>query len=138
MDVIRINYSHNHGFEGHDRLAREFPTIHPVTISVILFVIWYAMEHFGKEITITCLIRSVSENKADGGIEHSSHLTARAGDLSVKTLLLKEVEEIVAVVKKYWGDMICIVYHNAGSGLHLHINVTRAYAVGYTEVIINA
>ena len=138
MSIVKVEFSLTHGQEHYDRLDKEWGDIHPVTRSVVLECARYVYDRFKKNVIVTCLIRSVSENKADGGVPQSSHLTARAGDFVVPGILLKEAQELIGYVQKYWGPMICIVYHDAGSGFHFHINTNWPYAVDFTEVRYNA
>jgi hypothetical protein len=75
---------------------------------------------------VTCLWRSVRENKRLGGVPNSRHLTHCAGDLSLwiytpevlmKVLAWLNVEMEARGGRKGWGLKV----HDAGTGNHIHV-----------------
>lgn len=66
------------------RLAKEFWQIHPMLRGMIFFCGWYTYKKCGSLMVVTCLIRSVKENKKAGGRPNSAHLYARGADLRNK------------------------------------------------------
>ena len=82
---------------------------------------------FGKRLIITCLNRTKEENKVVGGVEWSAHLFGRAIDGRTHIFTREEITKITNHLTDVWGDFIYAKYHNAGTGNHLHINITYKY-----------
>lgn len=85
----------------------------------------------GKSMTVTSGWRSEENNRAAGGVEDSYHLHGRAVDLNVDSFSADERRDI----ESYFEDMgFETLYHDAGSGLHLHIEAPYGSAQQLPEV----
>jgi len=63
--------------------------------------------------------RSAAHNRAAGGVPTSYHIKALAGDFVPRAGNAKQYEaQVKAICAKYGYE---VLYHNAGSGLHFHI-----------------
>lgn len=114
-----------------DRIAEEFWQIHPLLRGMIFYCGWYVYEECRQRIVVTCLIRSVQENKDVGGMAKSSHLYARGGDLRIHNIPRDVRWSMMCEVKEMYGMKIHILEH----GNHIHSNVNRAYADNFTKII---
>jgi len=90
---------------------------------------------YGINAEITSGRRSEENNRAVGGAEHSHHLTGDAIDLYVGDISDDVANQILEKAKAAgWGE---VLYHDAGTGKHLHLadfqgEVKGASAVGKT------
>lgn len=75
---------------------------------------------FPNRFRFTSGIRSQSQNQAVGGVANSFHLTGQAADFVAVNgqYPLDERNAIKRIVARYGYEL---VYHNAGSGYHYHI-----------------
>lgn len=137
MDAtIKVYYKTENGPEYAARLEEEFNhKIDPLLRGFLFCLSSYTRAMSGICITLTSLVRSPIENEADHGIPLSAHLFGRAGDIRTWAFTTEQIETMVKWVQDNFGDMVYIVYHNAGSGKHLHVNINRAYARKFTEVV---
>ena len=82
----------------------------------------------GVDITLTCVLRDQKENAAVGGVPDSAHLTKRAVDIRSRTLTQEQITWALAYVKARWSNLIHIIYHNGGTGPHIHLNLNFPFA----------
>ena len=78
-------------------------------------------------VTITGLNRTKEENAKVNGSEWSAHLFGRAVDIRTSVFTEAEVKKIMSHIDFLWGDMIYVLHHNVGSGMHLHVNIKYSY-----------
>lgn len=109
----------------HDRLYREFHEEIDTRLKAILIEAgMWSMNVLGKQLVITCLIRTVEENAATGGKPRSAHLEARAGDLRTRHLSDEESEKLKEHLQETWGKaFLHVLIHDSGAGRHMHVNI---------------
>lgn len=112
----------------HARLEDEFRNHIKGSLRALLLELnlWF-FNNSGKNLTVTCLYRNSTENQAVGGVPMSAHLTGFAADLRSVGLTDEEIAAILLHVKAVWGPIVYCIYHNSGSGPHIHLNINRAY-----------
>ena len=112
------------------KMMAEFTAfIDPRLQAFLLWLAYWLDQKWEKNLTITCLNRTVEENKEVNGSKYSAHLTGLAVDIRSWTLTSDKIEELIKTVEDSWGDMIYILYHNSGSGAHIHINIRYKYFI---------
>lgn len=110
------------------RIMNEFSTgIDPRLQAFLLWLTFWIDHNLNKGLTITCLNRTVEENKQVNGSKYSAHLVGRAADLRTWFFTKDDIAKIIEAVNEYWGDFIYVLYHDAGSGNHLHVNISYKY-----------
>ena len=112
-----------------DRLLNEFRFKIDLRLQAILFelAVWMART-LSKGLIVTCLLRTVEENKAVNGLPNSSHLDGRAADIRTYLLSKPEIDKLIAHLNAVWGiEFLHTKYHDSGSGLHLHTNINIKY-----------
>lgn len=67
---------------------------------------------------ITSGYRDAERNAAAGGVNNSNHLQGNAVDIYVGNLSQEEQDSLTDKFKDYFGE---VLYHDSGSGLHLHL-----------------
>lgn len=113
-----------------DRIMSEFiGCIDPRLQAFLLWMSYHVDHKYGKNLTLTCLNRTLEENKEVNGAQYSAHLVGRAADIRSWHFTQAQIEEIIKKVNEVWGDMIYILYHNSGSGDHIHANITKKYHI---------
>ena len=124
-----IQYKSENGQDYRDRLEFQFShQIDPRLRGVLWELDDWSVRTTGKNITITCLNRTVEQNKKDGGKERSAHLYSRAADIRSYLLSALEIEKVVAHLNEVWGtEYLHVVYHDSGRGDHIHININRPF-----------
>lgn len=128
-----ILFKRENGPEYHRALKQQFfHRIDGRVRAVYLDLSLYTLASFDKRIVMTCLIRTPEENKAAGGYEFSAHLEedefpCRAGDSRTHNFTDGEIEQIIAYLRRTWGDFLYVEYHESGTGPHLHINIRHKY-----------
>jgi len=111
-----------------NKLKHEFyHEINPKLRAVLFELDDFIERIHGKELVITCLNRTPEENRKVGGIPHSAHLSRRAADIRSWIFSEKELDIMIQRVKDTWGDIVYIVYHEGGTGPHIHININLKY-----------
>jgi hypothetical protein len=71
-------------------------------------------------------LRTAAENAAAGGVEGSFHLTGQAADFVAINGIYPpcELEQIGEIVRRHGYE---VIFHNAGSGNHYHIEPAPGY-----------
>ncbi len=111
------------------RLAAEFETVlDPLLRAGLLDLAQFVESQYGKPVIVTCVLRTPDENKAVGGAPNSSHLTGRAADIRVMIYNSDEIVAIQRYLKHRLADVIHVLYHNGGTGPHIHTNINWAFA----------
>lgn len=87
----------------------------------------WMFRELGLRLIITCLNRTKEENKKVNGSEWSAHLFGRALDGRTRGFSDKEVKKIIEHLSLVWGNFLYVKHHNAGTGMHLHVNITYQY-----------
>lgn len=108
-----------------DRLHTEFNHKIDVRLKAILIegAMW-SQNVLGKQLIITCLLRTEEENEAVGGKPLSAHKEARAGDLRTRHLTPEEEEKLKAHFQNVWGKaFLHVIIHDSGAGRHMHVNI---------------
>lgn len=123
----------------------DFLKLDPRIIEMIGGVAKFCKEH-GITFMITSAIRSPQKNKSVGG-KSVTHVEGRAIDFSIKShwgwtpQLIKKLE---AYMERRFGEygiyapmkkQKIIVVHDAGSGLHVHLQVAREYHDSYMDIL---
>ena len=94
--------------------------------AVLLELAEYTMRKWSIGIVLTCLIRSVEQNTADGGSKYSAHLDGegRAGELRSRSFTPEQIAVIKDHLETTWGtDFLYVLVHDSGRGPHIHINI---------------
>jgi uncharacterized protein YcbK (DUF882 family) len=108
-----------------DRLVNEFRFKIDLRLQAVLFELatWMART-LSKGLIVTCLLRTVEENKAVNGKPFSSHLDGRASDIRTYLLAKPEIDKVIGHLNAVWGiDFLHTKFHDSGTGFHLHINI---------------
>lgn len=114
----------------HDYMVDQFVKTDP-KLQAILFEADHWMRcKYNLPITVTCLIRSVEENKQVGGSPVSAHLSGRAADLRSRNYSKEQTLKLVEHISYVWGEMVYCIHHSHGTGPHIHLNVRIAYSTG--------
>ena len=112
-----------------DRLTNEFRFKIDLRLQAVLFEesLWLKRT-FGKDAIVTCLMRTIDENKAVNGRPFSSHLDGRAADRRTFHLSQPEIDKWILHLNQVWGELFLHTkYHDSGSGLHLHSNINMGF-----------
>ena len=104
--------------------------VDPRMCAVVLLLAAWTMCQWSIGIVITCLNRTVDENRRLGGYEFSAHLSGRGVDIRSRTFTVTQITQIIEYLETTWGDFIYVKYHNSGSGHHIHINIRYGYKRG--------
>ena len=114
----------------HDKLKAQFEDFLDPRLQAFMFWLEYYIDlKYKKDVTVTCVNRTLKENKSVGGIKDSAHLVGRGIDIRSWCYSLEEIKQLVKFVNDVWGDFIYITYHNSGSGDHIHINISWKYHI---------
>lgn len=73
---------------------------------------------FGNVAEITSGYRDKERNTRAGGVPNSNHITGNAVDIYLGNINAAQKERLKKVFEPYFGE---VIYHNAGSGDHLHL-----------------
>jgi hypothetical protein len=115
------------------RLQTEFQTgIDPLLQAALIDLADWVKETFGKPVVVTCLIRTENENAAIGGQPNSAHIPGKDGIRSV-LYLPEQIVTIQRYLNHRWGGVLHVLYHTAGTGPHIHMNVNIGFARGTFE-----
>jgi len=128
-----IQFKKENGERYCNQLATDFTKrLDPLVQTAIKDLNEFTENTFGKSVTITCVNRSVIDNKKVGGSSTSAHLDRpegrRAVDLRSRGLSESEIKRIVEYLKHRWGGLLYVLVHNAGTGPHIHINLRWDHA----------
>jgi hypothetical protein len=105
-----------------DELQGEFNILSPKLRAIILYIAWYAWNHWNIKITITSLIRLTKKS--------SVHYWKRGADIRVwvfnktqREILTKHINEVFP-----YGDdeHDTFLIHDTGQGIHIHVQVIDA------------
>ena len=105
-------------------LRQRFRTkTHPLIQAVCWGLSFWLWTTYNIIPTVTCLWRSESENKADGGKPTSRHLEipSKAVDIRTKDLKPEVVTGIEEYLKNTWGDLLYVLVEDS----HLHLHLSR-------------
>lgn len=126
---MSLQFDSDKGLVHSNRLAQEFTFKLDNMARVAVEDLSQAMlAKYGVDITITCVLRDQKENAAVGGVPDSAHLTKRAVDIRSRTLTQEQITWALAYVKARWSNLIHIIYHNGGTGPHIHLNLNFPFA----------
>lgn len=119
-----------------DIVSIRFEDMHKTAKAIAVDADEWSQKNHGIEITITSTVSTGSEDRALGRIS-DTHRTRRAFDIRTKNLsdeLITELSEYLT--KKYgkFGAIVSaiprlIVSKNHGSGPHLHVQLSRKFAL---------
>jgi hypothetical protein len=97
----------------------------------------WAQEHLKRDLVITETVTTPAEDLALKRVSNS-HATGRAFDISCRGWNQNDIDALTAALKDTYGAVGAIsgktkkpnlVYvHNAGSGIHFHVQVSNEYA----------
>lgn len=73
---------------------------------------------FGNVAEITSGYRDEERNAKAGGVPNSNHISGNAVDIYLGNINEAQKERLKKVFEPYFGE---VIYHNAGSGDHLHL-----------------
>ncbi|WP_455652259.1 D-Ala-D-Ala carboxypeptidase family metallohydrolase [Phascolarctobacterium sp.] len=73
---------------------------------------------FGNVAEITSGYRDEERNAKAGGVSNSNHISGNAVDIYLGNINEAQKERLKKVFEPYFGE---VIYHNAGSGDHLHL-----------------
>lgn len=93
----------------------DFRKLHPRMIALALYVDHLAITLFGKQITITSMLR-------DDGI----HACGRAVDFSIKNFKQKELDAMKSIIERafpYGRGKPTFYQHGEGDNEHIHLQV---------------
>lgn len=123
-----IKFKRELGKEYEDKLRFQFyDQIDHRLAAIILGLGLFIFRKWRLYLTITCLNRTPAENKAVNGSKYSAHLFGRAVDVRTSDWSQEQIDAIIKYLEETWGDFIYVKYHDAGTGNHLHINITYRY-----------
>lgn len=96
----------------------------------------WSQKNYGIELTLTATVSTGEEDKALGRIS-DTHRTRRAFDIRTKNLPDAFIAELIAYLSKKYGKYGAVVSalpklvvsKDHGSGPHLHIQLSRKYAL---------
>jgi len=113
------------------RLQDEFKTEIDLRLQfLVLNLASFVYESFKKPVTITCLLRTPSEN-ADltGSNPQSAHLRGDGADIRSRDYSQPEIDQVIAYVKHHWGPVVHCIFHNPGGNApHIHININWGFS----------
>lgn len=113
------------------RLQDEFKTKIDLRLQFLLLELAaFIWDRWQKQTTITCLLRTPTENDAlPGSNPQSAHIRGDAADLRTHNYTNIEVDEIVKYVKHHWGEVVHCIFHNPGGNApHIHININWPFS----------
>lgn len=79
----------------------------------------WCFKNFGKEMVVSGGWRDAAYNASVNGAENSRHLSGKALDIDVSSFSSEELEQIEAKAKAMGFG---VLYHDAGTGNHLHLS----------------
>lgn len=79
----------------------------------------WCFKNFGKEMVVSGGWRDAAYNASVNGAENSKHLSGKALDIDVSSFSSEELEQIEAKAKAMGFG---VLYHDAGTGNHLHLS----------------
>ena len=96
----------------------------------------FSQKNYGIELTITATVSTLAEDKLLKRVS-DTHRTRRAFDVRVNDLPESLIAELLAVFRKKYGKYgavasaipSLIVYKPHGTGPHLHVQLSRKYAL---------
>lgn len=106
---------------------------------LLALALWQFLK-WGIPLTITCIVRTLQENKDVGGQDNSAHilrpgqLWARAVDLRNHDLTEQQQAERREFVLSHWNfgqmpAMFHMIDHDSGHGQHTHLNLNYQYMI---------
>lgn len=95
----------------------DFDNVDPVTKEYATWLLDYAHNTYGYNAPITSGYRDAERNANAGGAPNSWHMQGKAVDFDLSGLTPEQVSDIEAKAREKFGE---VLYHDAGSGLHLH------------------
>ena len=112
------------------RLEYEFGHYIDPRLCGMIFALGQFVEYeFGIDLTVTCLMRSEEENAAMGGVEFSSHIYGRGGDLRSRIFTAEEKNKIENWLERSYGNNDHYwKFHDSGNGEHLHLQIRHCQA----------
>lgn len=122
------------GANGPYSLSVEFHTqLDPLTRFAVEDLQEVVSKRFGSDLTVTCVLRTPSQNEEVGGVKQSAHIPGvdgigRAVDLRSSSFTEAEKAFILKYMEKRWGPVVHFILHNAGTAPHFHLNVNYQYA----------
>ena len=124
-----ITYKTEEGLAYIRRLTDEFnQQLDPLCRALVADLSIEMEKRFNRDIILTCVGRTPEENAKDGGVPNSAHLTFRAVDIRAKDWKPEEREFALAWIRHRWAQVGYALIHNAGGGIHLHVNINWAFA----------
>lgn len=112
----------------HERMRRQLKDIDPKLRAVLSDTAFYMYHHFGVNLIITSMIRTVAENTAVGGNKKSAHLDGRAVDIRSHTMTKDQITQLKTYMIGVWDGMVHFLHHDSGAGEHIHININWHHA----------
>lgn len=118
------------------QIQQRFGDLCDLIIKIVTEMDVYAQEKYNIELTLTETVTTAEEDKLVNRLS-DTHRTRRAVDIRIGDLPESLVAELCAVFRKKYGKYGAvasampqlIVYKPHGTGPHLHIQVSRKYAL---------
>lgn len=135
MKLDRKHFKTDENFE-------RFEFMHPTAQAVAVDFVQFAIEAGVENPVITETVTTGKHDKALGRVS-DSHETRRAFDARTWNMTTQQRFEVTDRLLKKWGHLGAIskdgqnrnlvVYHDAGHGQHLHIQLDRSHALPKLE-----
>jgi hypothetical protein len=119
-----------------DIVAIRFEDMNKLAQTIAIDADEWSQKTYGIELTLTSTVSTGEEDKALGRVS-DTHRTRRAFDIRTKNLLESFLAELTNYLNKKYGKYGAvasavpklIVSKNHGTGPHLHIQLSRKYAL---------
>lgn len=95
----------------------DFDNVDPVTKEYATGLLDYAYNTYGYNAPITSGYRDPERNARVGGVADSWHIKQKAVDLDLSGLTPEQLADVEAKAREKFSE---VLYHDAGSGMHLH------------------
>lgn len=103
-------------------LAEEWERLHPETKAALEELEDWSRENRIPEPVLTCISRTVAQNKLAGGVANSWHLFDTAADIRLFHYSPAARASVLAFLRRQCPrEEFELLVHDAGSGEHLHL-----------------
>jgi len=98
---------------------------HPIVRAVLWDLAFWLWTTYGLTLCITCLWRSLEENKADGGRDTSRHLEipSKAADIRTRGWPKEAIPNALEYLQITWGNLLSV--QNEADKVHIHFHLSR-------------
>lgn len=107
-------------------LRKQFRTqTHPVIRAALFDLAFFILTQWSIPLTVTCLWRSITENKQVGGKDTSRHIEipTYAVDIRTRDWPKETMPQVLTYLKDAWGDVLYV--QNEPEKSHLHVHLSR-------------